>query len=83
MIFKNQFSVSINERFGANGGYIGLFEWILNINRNQAWTTLLARDCFENDSMSFEQVVKTFANTPLIAPVYYIVAGPEKLQVLF
>ena len=58
------FSFSMNERFGADGGYIGtlylfylslsiffllnkfiigLFEWILNINRNQAWTTLIGK----------------------------------------
>lgn len=71
----------MNERFNANGGYIGLFEWFLDINRNQAWTTLVVRDCFENDDMDFNHVVKTLANTPLIAPVYYIIAGPEKQQV--
>ncbi|RNA05909.1 acid ceramidase-like [Brachionus plicatilis] len=76
----NAFSVSVNERFNANGGYIGLFEWFLNINRKQAWTTLVARDCFENDDMDFNHVVKTLANTPLIAPVYYIIAGPVKQQ---
>ncbi|CAF0760601.1 unnamed protein product [Brachionus calyciflorus] len=79
-IKPNSFSISINERFGANGGYIGLFEWFLNINRNQAWTTFLARDVFENDNMDFDGVIKTLTNTPIIAPVYYIVAGPEKLQ---
>ena len=70
----------MNERFEADGGFIGLFEWFLNINRNQAWTTLLARDVLENDDMNFEKAVKTFAYTPLIAPCYYIIGGPEPNQ---
>ena len=71
----------MNERFKADGGYIGLFEWFFNINRNQAWVTLLARDILENDDLDFEAAVKILANTPLIAPCYYIFAGPEPYQV--
>lgn len=79
-IKPNQYSFSMNERFKADGGYIGLFEWFLNINRNQAWVTLLARDILENDDLDFEKAVKVLANTPLIAPCYYIFAGPAPLQ---
>lgn len=73
----------MNERFGANGGYIGLFEWILNINRKQAWVTLLARDVFETPDIDFDKAVKIFSNTPIIAPCYYILAGPQPNQVGF
>jgi hypothetical protein len=71
----------MNERFEADGGYIGLFEWFLGINRNQAWVTLLARDVFENDNLDFEKAVKVLADAPLIAPCYYIFAGPNPNQV--
>jgi hypothetical protein len=73
----------MNERFKANGGYIGLFEWFFNLNRKQAWVTLLARDIMEDDTLDFEKAVKVFANTPLIAPCYYIIAGPLPNQVYF
>lgn len=71
----------MNERFGVNGGYIGLFEWIVGINRKQAWTTLLPRDVFETDGIDFEKAVKIFATTPLLAPCYYILAGPQQNNV--
>ena len=71
----------MNERFGANGGYVGLFEWILGINRKQQWTTLLPRDVFETDGIDFEKAVKIFSSSPLLAPCYYILAGPQPNQV--
>lgn len=71
----------MNERYGVNGGYIGLFEWFLNINRNQAWTTLLARQVFETDGVDFEQAIKILSSTPLLAPCYYILGGPNANQV--
>lgn len=70
----------MNERFEGNGGYIGLFEWFLNINRKQAWVTLLARDVMENEDLDFEKAIKIFAETPLIAPCYYIFGGPQPNQ---
>jgi acid ceramidase len=70
----------MNERFEVKGGYIGLFEWILNINRKQSWTTFLPRDLFEEDSITYDSAVQTLANTPLLAPCYYIVGGPQPLQ---
>lgn len=71
----------MNERFGADGGYIGLFEYFLGINRNQAWVTLLARDVFESDKMDYNSAVQVLANTPLIAPCYYIIGGPNHNEV--
>lgn len=76
----NTLSYSMNERFGVNGGYIGLFEWIIGINRNQAWVTLLARDIFETPGVDFEKAVKMFSSTPILAPCYYILAGPQPNQ---
>jgi len=72
-----EFSYSMNERYGIDGGYIGLFEWILNINRDQAFATLLARDIIERDNVDFYEVSALFAKTPLLAPCYYIIAGPN------
>ena len=71
----------MNERYGIDGGYIGLFEWILNINRAQAFATLLARDIIERDNVDFYEVSALFAKTPLLAPCYYIIAGPHPNEV--
>lgn len=79
-IKPNVFSYSMNERFEANGGYIGLFEFFTGINRKQAFVTMIARDLFEDDSSTFDSVVQKLADTPLIAPCYYILGGPERNQ---
>lgn len=75
------FSYTMNERYGINGGYVGLFEWITGVDRKQAWTTLLPRDVFENTpDLDFESAVKIFSTTPLLAPCYYILAGAKPNQ---
>ncbi len=72
-------SISINERFGLDGGYIGLVEWILNTDRNQSWTTFAARDALEN-GLSFTETVQMLSTVPVMAPCYYIIGGPEPYQ---
>ncbi len=69
---KGVLSYSMNERYGVNGGYVGLFEWIFNINRDQAFSTLLARSIFETDDVDFDEAVNLFGTTPMLAPCYYI-----------
>ncbi len=74
------FSISINERNSLRGGYIGLLEWILNTNRNQSFITLAIRDMLMT-SESYDQTVNYLAKVPLLAPCYYIIAGPKAGQV--
>ncbi len=74
------FSISINERNALKGGYIGLLEWMFNINRNQSFITLAIRDMLMK-SESYDQTVKYLAEVPLLAPCYYIIAGPKAGQV--
>ena len=76
------FSVSINERNSLRGGYIGLFEWLYNINRNQSFITFAIRDMLTN-SQSYNQTVQYLTEVPLLAPCYYIVAGPKAGQVRY
>jgi len=70
-------SFSMNERFEADGGYIGLFEWLLNINRKQAWVTLIARDLFEGN-YDYDASLKILSTAPIMAPCYYILGGPNQ-----
>ena len=79
MFFKNGLSISVNERFGLDGGFIGLIEWILGTNRNQSWVTLAARDAFENN-LSYTEALDLLSKAPVMAPCYYIMGGPEAYQ---
>jgi len=74
------FSFSMNERFATNGGYVGLFEWFLNIDRQQAFGVLLARQVFETPGMTFDKMVGEFEQTPLLSPAYFILAGTKPGQ---
>ena len=74
------FSISMNERYGLKGGYIGLIEWIFNINRNQSFVTFAMRDMLTK-AESYDQAVKYLAEVKLTAPCYYILAGPKSGQV--
>ena len=70
----------MNERYGLKGGYIGLIEWIFNINRKQSFVTFAMRDMLTT-SETYDQAVKYLAEVKLTAPCYYILAGPKSGQV--
>ncbi|XP_061440235.1 acid ceramidase isoform X1 [Rhineura floridana] len=67
------FTLTMNERFSLDGGYVGLFEWILG-QRNGWWMSFLTRTVLEN-STSYEDAKDKLANTKLLAPAYFILAG--------
>ncbi|KRX52741.1 Acid ceramidase, partial [Trichinella sp. T9] len=70
-----KFTVSINERFAKNGGFIGLLEWILKIEQAK-WVTWLTREVMENAD-HFQEAVFSLSVVHLMAPVYFIVSGNE------
>ncbi|CAF0888720.1 unnamed protein product [Rotaria sp. Silwood1] len=74
------FNISINERNSLKCGYIGLIEWIFNINRNQSFITFVIRDMLTK-SDSYDETVKYLADVSLLAPCYYIIAVPKAGQV--
>ncbi|KAG8292192.1 N-acylsphingosine amidohydrolase activity protein [Homalodisca vitripennis] len=84
LIFRTQscstgrFSLSVNERFISNGGYVGLVEWILG-RRDLAWLGLLTRRVMQT-AQSYQQAQDMLASTPLVAPVYFILAGNASHQ---
>ncbi|CAF0736729.1 unnamed protein product [Didymodactylos carnosus] len=78
-IKPNHFSITMNERYGIQGGYIGLIEWIFNINRQQSFVTFAMRDMLATAD-TFASAVEYLSKTPLLAPCYYILAGPEAGQ---
>nr|UVW99775.1 acid ceramidase 1 [Nephotettix cincticeps] len=77
-IKKNAFSLTINERYVTNGGYLGIAEWFMGIH-NQSWLGLLTRRVMET-AESYDKAQELLSNTPLVAPVYFILAGNTSSQ---
>jgi hypothetical protein len=72
--------MSLNERFAAEGGFVGLFDWILNIDRNQKWPTFLGREVLDSQ-MTFDEALVALSKPTILAPIYYIVGGPGQREV--
>jgi len=70
---KDMFTFTMDERFNKDGGYIGIIKWILG-NHNQSWMGFLTRDVMEN-ATSYTHAQSMLANTPMLAPAYFILAG--------
>ncbi|XP_077158246.1 acid ceramidase [Paroedura picta] len=72
------FTLTMNERFSIDGGYIGVFEWIFG-KRDGWWMSFLTRSVLEN-STSYEEAKDRLTNTRLLAPAYFILAGNQSGQ---
>jgi acid ceramidase len=68
-----RFTVTANERFSIDGGYVGILKWLLG-DTSASWMTLLVREVLENAD-GYDQAVNLLSATHLMAPVYYIVGG--------
>jgi len=77
-IRPQRFTITANERFDINGGYIGLLKWLMGDN-SMSWMTLLVREVMETVD-SYDQAVQKLSSTKLLAPVYYIVGGNSSGQ---
>ncbi|XP_051895497.1 acid ceramidase isoform X2 [Pristis pectinata] len=69
------FTLTMNERFSIDGGYIGIIEWILG-KRNGVWMSFLTRSVLEN-ATSYAQAKELLANTEMLAPAYFILGGNQ------
>uniref|UniRef100_A0A3P8RTR5 Acid ceramidase n=1 Tax=Amphiprion percula TaxID=161767 RepID=A0A3P8RTR5_AMPPE len=67
------FSLTMNERFSLDGGYIGILEWILG-QRDGMWMSFLTRSVLENAN-SYEEAKHRLAETKMLAPAYFILGG--------
>ncbi|XP_030419453.1 acid ceramidase [Gopherus evgoodei] len=67
------FTLTMNERFSLDGGYIGIFEWILG-RRDGMWMGFLTRTVLENGT-SYQEAKDQLVNTRLLAPAYFILGG--------
>lgn len=67
------FSLTVDERFKLNGGYIGIIKWLFG-DRSSKWMGFLTREVMENVK-SYAVAKKTLSTVKLIAPVYFILGG--------
>ncbi|XP_066488049.1 acid ceramidase [Tiliqua scincoides] len=67
------FTLTMNERFSLDGGYIGIFEWLIG-EREGWWMSFLTRAVLENGT-SYEDAKDKLVNTRLLAPAYFILSG--------
>uniref|UniRef100_A0A8C4NYP9 Acid ceramidase n=1 Tax=Dicentrarchus labrax TaxID=13489 RepID=A0A8C4NYP9_DICLA len=72
-IKPHMFTLTMNERFSLDGGYIGILEWILG-KRDGMWMSFLTRSVLENAN-SYEEAKALLAQTKLLAPAYFILGG--------
>ncbi|KAM3864769.1 acid ceramidase [Diretmus argenteus] len=72
------FSLTMNERFSLDGGYIGILEWILG-KRDGMWMSFLTRSVLEN-ATSYEDAKYRLSQTKLLAPAYFILGGNQTGQ---
>lgn len=72
---QNAFTMTINERFSLDGGYVGIFEWLLGISKGK-WMGFLTRDTLDN-ATDYQSAVNMLANTEMLAPAYFIVGGTK------
>uniref|UniRef100_A0A3Q1BZE1 ceramidase n=1 Tax=Amphiprion ocellaris TaxID=80972 RepID=A0A3Q1BZE1_AMPOC len=72
-LFQHIFSLTMNERFSLDGGYIGILEWILG-QRDGMWMSFLTRSVLENAN-SYEEAKHRLAETKMLAPAYFILGG--------
>uniref|UniRef100_A0A8C3WSK3 Acid ceramidase n=1 Tax=Catagonus wagneri TaxID=51154 RepID=A0A8C3WSK3_9CETA len=67
------FSLTLNERFSSNGGYVGILEWIWG-KKDAKWIGFIIRSVLEN-STSYEEAKNILTKTKILAPAYFILGG--------
>ncbi|XP_016040728.1 acid ceramidase [Erinaceus europaeus] len=67
------FSLTLNERFSLNGGYIGVLEWMLG-KKDAMWIGFITRLVLENGT-SYEEAKSILTKTKILAPAYFILGG--------
>ncbi|KAK2169189.1 hypothetical protein LSH36_12g34021 [Paralvinella palmiformis] len=72
------FTLTMNDRFAIDGGYVGILEWILGI-RDSRWIGFLTRDVMEN-ATGYEMAKHMLTDTPLLSPTYFILGGNSSRQ---
>ncbi len=65
-------SITVNQRFALNGGYMGIIKWFNN--KKPKWNSLVVRDLLEGN-YNYTSALDVLSNVELVAPIYYIIGG--------
>ncbi|TKR95473.1 hypothetical protein L596_009639 [Steinernema carpocapsae] len=76
---KDKFSITANERFILEGGYVGMIRWMLGLEPNGKWMTWLTRETLEQAN-SYDEAKTHLSDTPMLSPVYYILGGVNPFE---
>ncbi|XP_071950236.1 acid ceramidase-like [Antedon mediterranea] len=71
-------TLSMNERFQLDGGYIGFIKWLLG-DHSGKWMGFFIREVLV-DSISYEAAKKSIMTEELLAPAYFILGGNSSGQ---
>lgn len=71
-------TLTMNERFNLDGGYLGILEWILG-KRQGVWMGFLTRSVLEN-ATSYDDAKEVLSKTEMLAPAYFILGGNKPGQ---
>jgi acid ceramidase len=78
---QKEFSLTINERFNVDGGWVGIIEWLLG-KHSAHWLGFLTRDIFENCD-NFKCAQDNLMQAEMVSPVYFVLAsGQDPVSVL-
>jgi len=75
---KDKFTITMNERFATNGGFVGIFEWLLGLNTAK-FSTFLVREVMETAD-TYEEAMVALMSDEIVAPSYYILGGTKAPQ---
>ncbi|GMT27179.1 hypothetical protein PFISCL1PPCAC_18476 [Pristionchus fissidentatus] len=73
---QGKFTVTANERFMKEGGYVGIIRWLTGMEPDGKWMTWLTRETMENME-DYASAKEHLMNTPMLSPVYYILSGTK------
>lgn len=71
-------SLTLNERFDIEGGYIGIIKWLMG-QRIGKWSGFLTRDTLAS-ATSYEMAKDMLSKSKLLAPVYFILGGTKSKE---
>lgn len=78
-ISPGKFTLTMNERFKIDGGYLGIIEWLREGAKAGSWMGFLTRQTMET-AHSYQEAQNMLAKTRMLAPAYFILGGNSSGQ---
>jgi len=77
---KDMFTITMNERFNINGGWLGMIEWLLGLGGSDvSFVTFLVRETLEK-AENYTAAMEMLLTRAIVAPAYFIVGGAKPYE---